>query len=137
MAPVVLSIDAPDQYYDYRLREIVTRNLEAYGANLSGLRIKIKITDHDQSSVFSEKEVIKSNKRIVANIEIYDQHNEIIATKNVDTFGTYEASDEFPYAENASKTATLNAMQNDLGQSISLLFIEANKVVVDNSQVKR
>jgi hypothetical protein len=161
----ILIIKTDNPYYEYRLQEIVRRNLypvieriegrrhvaqapsctrrtaqdeqridepanfrglgiEMYGANLKNLKIIIKLTDYEHPAAFSEKEILKQHKRISANIEIYDQREELIATKEVDTFSMYDVSDEFPYAENITKRETTDAMLIDLGQAISLAVME-------------
>jgi hypothetical protein len=109
-----------DPYYQFKLREIVENALYPCGDKcLQKLRVKVEVTKVGEPAAFSEKEVIKEHKKLVAKIKIYDERSEIIAETSLDSFAMYDVSDEFPYSGIAGEKSATNDMLNDLGIGIA------------------
>jgi hypothetical protein len=120
--PPVIDIKA-DPYHQFKLREIIERDLATFGADLRKLKIKVTITDLEEPAAFSEMEIIKEHKKMVAKIEIYDAENNLISENSVDSIAMYDVSDEFPCSGKASRQASTDALLADLGHSIALSVI--------------
>jgi rRNA maturation protein Rpf1 len=114
-----------DPYHQFKLREIIERDLATFGADLRKLKIKVTITDLEEPAAFSEMEIIKEHKKMVAKIEIYDAENNLISETSVDSIAMYDVSDEFPYSGKASRQASIDALISDLGHSIALSVVSA------------
>jgi hypothetical protein len=120
--PVVVDFVA-EPYFQYILREIIENDLRSFGSNFQKLKIKVEITDSEEPAAFSEKEIIKEHKRIVAKIKIYDKNSDVISESSVDTFAMYDVSDEFPYSGKASKKSAVDLMLTELGHAIAMNII--------------
>jgi hypothetical protein len=109
-----------DPYYQFRLREVVERDLSTFGIDLRKLKIKVTVTDLDEPAAFSELEIIKEHIKMVATIEIYDDKGNLVSKNSVDSIAMYDVSDEFPYSGLASRKASIDVLLNDLGHAIAL-----------------
>lgn len=113
-----------DPYYEYRIRNIIENSLKSYLCDVSRYNINIEIKKSKSAVAYSQSAVLKEQKRIAAKIEIYDISYNKLFEKTLDSFSTYEVSDDFPYSGIASQRSTTRFMLEDLGNSISLSIVE-------------
>jgi hypothetical protein len=99
--------------------------LRAFGRDFKKLKVKVTVTDVEEPAAFSEVEVIKEHKKLIAAIEIYDDKHNLVSETSVDSISMYDVSDEFPYSGIAAKKGSVDAMLNDLGHAISLSIVGA------------
>ncbi|MDR0630943.1 MAG: hypothetical protein LBF70_02835 [Holosporales bacterium] len=110
-------------YYQYRLKNILETSLSHIKEQLKTYKINISIKDNNETTAFSEKEIIMEGQRIAAHIEILDdQYNSLFKTA-LDSSSTYEVSDEFPYSGISAAKSSTDDMLTDLGRSVSLVII--------------
>jgi hypothetical protein len=96
---------------------------------LKNCRIRVTLKEKEEQSTFSEKETLAEGKRISAHIEILDSNYATLFETRLDSFATYEVSDEFPYSGLSAQRSSTDDMLRDIGNSIAL----AIRAFVDSS----
>lgn len=113
-----------DPYYEYKIRNIVEGALRSYSCDTSKYNMNIEIKETSSVSSYSEQSVLKEQKRIAAKIEIYDINYNKLFEKTLDSFSTYEVSDDFPYSGISAQKSATGFMLEDLGNNISIAIVE-------------
>ena len=111
-------------YVEYRFLGMLSPLLEKYIPRVERYLITIEITEQSSSAVYTAKGVVKDQLRMIAKIEVYDKEHNSIGTKLLDTYATYEVSDELPSSGMSSKQNAINAVIKELAHS-SVLAIRA------------
>lgn len=112
-----------DPYYEYKIKSSISKILSPYKKKLSRYKIKIDIKEESGTEAYTEKEVVKEQKRIIAHIKISDsKHNEIFSNK-VDSFASYEVNDSAPFASISSEKQATDSMLIDLSNNISMVIL--------------
>jgi hypothetical protein len=109
-----------EPYYEYKLRDIIERYLNACSINMQNYNISIEVKETESQIAFSEKDILKEQKRISAKVEIYDREYNEISSTLLDSSSTYEVNDNYPYAGISSKKASTESVLLDLGNNIAL-----------------
>jgi hypothetical protein len=105
---------------EYSLRRQMNNRLRIN--DLRKYKIKIDIEEESDVAVFSEKEAIKEQKRLIANLIILDEnYNEIYRT-TTDAFSTYEINDNAPLASLSSEEYTTNLLIQNLAEELIKLI---------------
>jgi hypothetical protein len=115
-----------EPYYEYRIRGVLESVLPAYPMNLDNYRVNIELIENKSSVVYTEKQIAKKQLKIAAKVTVYDVNYNLISSKNVDSYSTYEVSDDLPYSDLASKKQATDVVLDDLAHSIVLVIIEAS-----------
>jgi uncharacterized protein YajQ (UPF0234 family) len=130
----VIKITAPSPKIEYALCKQLSNILSKY--DLKNYRIKINVQEESDVAVFSEKEVVKEHRRMVAYLRILDNnYNEIINTKT-DAYSTYEVHDNAPLASLSSEEAVTNLLSQNLGDEIITLIVKDTAASVPNNPNK-
>lgn len=112
-----------DPYYEYRIRSVLSVALAPYSQILSRYVVKIEIKEDSGAMAYSEKEVLKEQKRLICHLKIFDQkYNEVFQT-NVDSFASYEVRDNAPFTSMSSEKQTTDLLLNDLSNNTALVII--------------
>jgi hypothetical protein len=117
-----IKIKAPSPQIEYSLRRHLSNKLSRY--NLGKYKIKIIIEEESDVAAFSEREVVKEQKRLIACLVILDKnYNEICRTKT-DSYSTYEVNDNVPLASMESEESTTNLLAQNLAEELERLIIK-------------
>lgn len=111
-------------YVEYRFLGALRPMLDKYIPDGERYLITIEITEQSSSAVYTAKEVVKDQMRMIAKVDVYDGEHNSIGTKLLDTYTTYEVSDELPSSGISSKQNAMNSVIDELACS-SVLAIRA------------
>jgi hypothetical protein len=115
-----ISIIAPSPWIEHSLRKDLHVRLPK-----NDYKIEIAITSESDAAVFSESEVLKEQKRLVAHVKVFDQNYKCVMDTSLDAYATHEVNDIAPFASLSEEFATTNLLLRKLAQDIKIL-IEGN-----------
>ena len=113
-----------DAYYEHVLRSRLSKILATYYDKLRNYKITVTLKEENDTAVYSDREVIKEQKRLIAHIEICDKNLKTVLEKVLDSFSTYEIKDEIPFASISSQKQVTNLLLNDISSNIGLVIIK-------------
>ena len=111
-------------YVEYRFLGVLRPMLDKYIPDSERYLITVEITEQSSSAVYSAKEVVKDQVRMIEKIEVFDKEQNSIGSKVLDTYTTYEVSDELPSSGMSSKQNAMNSVIDELANA-SVLAIRA------------
>lgn len=106
---------------------IIERELPLYVENLQLYKINIDIKGQRSSAVYTERQVTKEQLRMAAKIQVHDKSYNELGERLVDAFSTYETCDNLPFSVLASKKQAVNAVLDELGNSIVFAIVSIIK----------
>ena len=116
-----------ESYEKYRIMGIIERELPLYVENLQLYKINIDIKGQRSSAVYTERQVTKEQLRMAAKIQVHDKSYNELGERLVDAFSTYETCDNLPFSVLASKKQAVNAVLDELGNSIVFAIVSIIK----------
>lgn len=107
-----------DENYSYIFKKSLERELFGISDRLKFYKIKVSLEDNKKSSIFTQTEVLKEQKKITAHVLITDSKG-IEHSTTVDSSYNYEISDLMPMSSVFSEKNISEKMTQELARSVS------------------
>ena len=116
-----------DVAYAYKLRGYLKNELVSCDKSVLNYQVNIELKEDSDDTMFSEKEIVKEQTRIIYTVEILDEKRNEVLKKSMDSFSTYEVEDDMPFASMSSKNAAIENMLSEIAHNIALIILDCGK----------